>query len=311
MKKNRFYLLWLALVITALIVIGLGVWVKYMVLLPQGMYQDKGVGELVMLYIADEEVRQAVHEGLHGPEQTDPPETTEDVTVDTTESVTVDTTETTTEETTEPATETTTVPITEPPITAMDDEWFEDVLFIGDSRTVALQELARSGNADYFCSVGNSVFKTLKITASDLNFSEQTLEQLLSSRTYGKVFIALGINECGYPLSMFLDTYQALIDVIRQYQPEAKIILHSIMTVGRGKAAEADYFSIANLQRFNDEIMALADGESIFYIDVNEAFADEEGYLPSEMSGDGCHLYGKYDVLWEQWIREACTSLGI
>ena len=44
---------------------------------------------------------------------------------------------------------------------------------------------------------------------------------------------------------------------------------------------------------------------------VEYHFTDEEGYLPDDMSSDGCHLYGKYDVQWEHWIRNVLTSLRI
>jgi hypothetical protein len=57
--------------------------------------------------------------------------------------------------------------------------------------------------------------------------------------------------------------------------------------------------------------MSLADGERIYYIDVNEIFADEDGYLRSGLSGDGCHLYGKYGLVWEDWIRYAVAQLEI
>ena len=55
----------------------------------------------------------------------------------------------------------------------------------------------------------------------------------------------------------------------------------------------------------------MADGESIFYIDVNPDFADEEGFLPSYMSSDGCHLYIRYYQQWEQWIRTAVADIPI
>lgn len=303
MKKRKNWI-WIALISSALVVAAIGAVMKYVILRPQGLYQDKSIVEITMLYIQDEAVRRAVH----GDRETTVPELPEGTTVpDTTAS--------------EPPADTTVPPdttlppettvATEPPLTAMDDAWFDDVLFIGDSRTVGLRDIARSGNADYFCSVGMTVFKARDVKVSDVGFEEQKLGELLASRTYGKIFIGLGINECGYALDELMTAYRDLIAAIREAQPEAKIILQSIMTVGRKKAAEAKHFEISNLQRINDEIMALADGVKVFYIDVNEEFADEEGYLPSEMSSDGCHLLGKYDVLWEQWIRQAATDLGI
>jgi lysophospholipase L1-like esterase len=194
---------------------------------------------------------------------------------------------------------------------AVDPSWFDNVLFIGDSRTVGLRDYARSGNAEYFCSVGMSVFNFNSRTASDKNFSDQKLEKLLKSRTYDKIFISLGINECGYPLTTLMNAYTDLVNMVRQYQPDAKIILQGIMSVSRSYAKNGSSFSPSNINKINDEIRALADGSTIFYIDVNEFFADEEGYLIKEVSGDGCHPNGKYYGVWANWIAYAVGQIGI
>lgn len=235
-------------------------------------------------------------------------------------------------EETEPSTTPTTVPpTTEPGVTepvvipgpalhdpnadfsvgAVDPSWFDNVLFIGDSRTVGLRDYARSGNAEYFCSVGMSVFNFKSRTASDKNFTEQKLDKLLSSKTYDKIFISLGINECGYPLNTLMNAYTDLVDMVRQHQPDATIILQGIMSVSRSYAKNGSSFSPSNINKINDEIRALADGSTIFYIDVNEFFADEDGYLIKEVSGDGCHPSGKYYGVWANWIAYAVGQLGI
>lgn len=335
--RKRYYWLIIALVVSALLVSCIGAYLKYGVMGPLGLYQDKNIVALPFLYISDAGMRRAVQEAqteTELPETSNPPQTTAPETTGVTtqpEDITTSgLTETTTVPQTTPTTTvppTTTQPKTDPPVTdpkentdspnlsfagpAADDAWFEDVLFIGDSRICGLRDIVRSGNADYFCGVGMSVFNILDKTASDKGFSEQSLKSLLASKSYGKIFISLGINECGYPLNSLMKAYKELVDMVKAAQPDAKIILQGIMTVGRKKAAQASYFEPSNLQKINDEIMALADGQKILYIDVNESFADADGYLPKEMSSDGCHLYAKYDLVWEDWIRHAVMDLGI
>lgn len=196
-------------------------------------------------------------------------------------------------------------------IGAVDPSWFDDVLFIGDSRTVGLRDYARSGNAEYFCSVGMSVFNFKSRTASDKNFSDQKLEKLLSSKTYGKIFISLGINECGYPLETLMNAYTDLVDMVRSNQPDAKIIIQGIMSVSKSYSKNGASFTPSNINKINNELQGLCDGSTIFYIDVNEFFADEEGYLIKEVSGDGCHPNGKYYGVWANWIAYAVGQLGI
>ena len=43
---------------------------------------------------------------------------------------------------------------------------------------------------------------------------------------------------------------------------------------------------------------------SIYYIDINEKFDDENGNLPSNYSQDGVHIYAKYYKDWTNWIAE-------
>jgi lysophospholipase L1-like esterase len=191
--------------------------------------------------------------------------------------------------------------------------WYSDVLFIGDSRTVGLRDYARSGDADYFCSVGMTVFKILdeKTKASDHNFSKQTLESLLSTKTYGKIFISLGINECGYSTSSLIGAYSKLINRIRELQPNAKIILQGIITVTKNYAGSREYFHPKHINAVNERIKGLSNGSTIFYIDANPYFTDSNGYLYTNITGDGCHFTGKYYKEWAKWISFAVGKLGI
>lgn len=190
------------------------------------------------------------------------------------------------------------------PVYGEDESFFDDALFIGDSRLCGLRDYARLGEADYFCDVGMTIFNVRDRQVSDVNFASTSLDSLLASKQYGKVYISLGINECGYPMDSLISGYNSLVQTIQSAQPDAKIVLQSIMTVSRSFASSASYFAVDHLAEINSHIASMADGGSVYYIDVNEVMADSEGYLPDEMSWDGCHLYGKYNSRWAQWLCE-------
>lgn len=327
MEKRLKMLLW-SLALPAILITALGVYLKYWVLGEEDRYRDKAAAALPFALLTDAEMREYLTKPQPTalqlelpeampvadvlPEPTDPPET--------------EPPETLPPKTVPPET---TVPETIPPYTweigatedgkprfsfegpRVEDGWFADVLFIGDSRTCTLRDLARSGEADYFCDVGMSVFNIWNKGCEDRHYGYQTLSGLLEAGSYGKIFISLGLNEAGYGLDELLEKYGELIAFVQEKQPTAEIILQGIMTVSYRKANSAWHFRISNLQRINEGIAAMADGEQIHFIDVNEIFADEEGYLRSGISGDGCHLYGKYGVVWEEWIRHASAQLGI
>lgn len=214
-------------------------------------------------------------------------------------------------ETAPPATETNPpTEVTEPPVPVVDESWFDDALFIGESRTMGLRGYGRLGNADYFCAECLTVYGVLGISASDVNFPEQSLESLLSWRSYSKIYIHLGINEVGGDLDAFAAQYRKIIDLIRKKQPDAHIILQAVLALSEGYSSNPS-FSRENVQAMNDRIAALAEEEGLLFSDVNRLMADENGYLRRELTFDGCHLYAEGCRQWAQWLLEEAKTLNI
>ena len=75
-----------------------------------------------------------------------------------------------------------------------DESFFDDALFIGDSRMVSSAYYARLGKADYFTDVGMNVFHMFSVTASDDNFDATDLTTLLQNRTYKKIFTRRSVS---------------------------------------------------------------------------------------------------------------------
>lgn len=356
--KLRHLSLGIAILVSAAIVAGVGAYLKYGLLKPYDLYQDKSVFELPFLMHSDEALKFMIEELRNQPPDTQPPDTQPEDTLppvtDPGETNPTDTKPKPTTGPTDPGTDSTnptTGPITgpttgptqpkptpppptttnPPPVTTqptepdeqpsgypdfyfpagVDESWFDDVLFIGDSRTVGLKSYARSGNADYFCDVGATVFNIRTKELSDKRFSTQSLESLLSSKTYGKVFINLGLNEIGYPSATVNSAYKKLIDLVREKQPGAIIILQGVMSVTEKKASQADYFSPQSIKKLNDKIKSHANGEDIFYIDCNVYFADSKGYLYKSLTNDGYHPTGSGYKHWRDWIHWVVGELDL
>jgi uncharacterized protein YraI len=195
--------------------------------------------------------------------------------------------------------------------TGVEDSWFDDALFIGDSRFCGLQAFARSGNATYFCDVGMTVFNYSGKVLSDNSYTNLSLEQLLSSRKFGKIIFNFGLNEAGYVSWYFISKYQELVDMVRSLQPDAILILNGIMSVTESKAAQGDYFSPSHLAELSEKIEAMCDGKTIFYIDCNPYFADANGYLYTELASDGYHPTVYAYRKWRDWIAFAVKQLGL
>ena len=86
-------------------------------------------------------------------------------------------------------------------------------------------------------------------------------------------------------------------------QSDAIIILQSVMAVTEEYADGRSYFAPDYLAQMNEYIASFADNETIFYLDVNEALANEEGYLLGDLTLDGCHLLAKKVPVWAEWLK--------
>lgn len=202
-------------------------------------------------------------------------------------------------------TPTTEVPTTEAPAPVMmtvDDRYFYDALFIGDSRTDGLRLYSNPGDAKSYCATSLNIYKVMDSQEDAYGF--KGLRNLLKGMYFGKIYIMFGINECGYPTSSFAAKYKEVVEEIRSYQPDAIIYLQSICYVTQKKEQKDPVFATSNLKEKNATIQALANGVDTFYLEVNDCMNDGTDHLPSEYTGDGVHLKASYYSLWHQYLLE-------
>lgn len=186
--------------------------------------------------------------------------------------------------------------------------YFDDALFIGDSRTVGIQQCGGIDSATYFCSVGMSVYG-VRYEAVDISgLGSVTLQTLLQSRSFGKVYIMLGINDIGGDLPTLAGNYQKVIDLVREYCPDAIIYVEANIHVSANPAAVASVNN-TNINAFNELLKGLCDGKTIFYLDVNPVFDDANGNLGDEYSSDGIHFSAQYYKQWADWIAQNAIVL--
>lgn len=182
-------------------------------------------------------------------------------------------------------------------------------LFIGDSRTVGLFEYGQIENADFFCNVGMSVYNIHDKTPAVATVGKVTLTELLDIKQYDKIYVMLGINELGYDLDKSVEKYNELTELIREKQPQAYIIIQANLHVTKSRSETDKVINNGAIDRFNDAIAKLCDGDKTLYVDANDLFDDEEGNLSSDKSEDNAHLYAKYYTQWGKWISDKTAEL--
>lgn len=219
---------------------------------------------------------------------------------------------------TEPVTETTEAPATEAvndsfgetaptgplAVYGEDESYFDDALFIGDSRTDGLRLYSPIGEASYFCTTGMTVFDVFEVKAPNKEFVEQTLEEVLEERKFGKIYITLALNELSEEDELLREEFQAVLNRLGELQPQAKLVLHAVMPLGKEKSASESYFSMERITQVNELLRSVAEDMDCCYLDASGLFAGEDGYLKEELSYDGCHLYARNYWMWAQFLCE-------
>lgn len=188
-------------------------------------------------------------------------------------------------------------------VSKKDESYFDDAVFIGDSRTEGLKLYSGLKNATFYAEKGLDVATIFK-NEINVDGSKMTIIDALKKQSFGKVYINLGVNELGWPYdSEFIKHYGKVIDAIKEVQPDAEIYLQSIIHVTREKDINPpQYINNKTIIKRNKLLKELAIEKDINFIDPNEVLTDNNGYLMKEASVDGVHLIKSYCLVWKDFL---------
>ena len=171
------------------------------------------------------------------------------------------------------------------------DDFFADAAFIGNSLMVGFEAYSGITTGDYFATVSASVF------------SAQPLLAGLYEKSYGKVYVLLGINEIGGDSEVFREAYSAMISEIQAAQPSADIYILALTPVTAAKSESDDFFNMTRIWMYNGILYEIASEMNCYFLDLCSALADETGFLPSYASSDGVHFTPDYYSVWLEHLR--------
>ena len=200
-----------------------------------------------------------------------------------------------------------------PVFTSVDESYFDDAVFIGDSRMRSLELYSGLDNATFLATTGMSIWRIWKTPVYPSGtFNETKIQDYLKDHKFKKIYIKLGINELGTgTASSFAEEYKEVLDTLMELQPDAIIYVQSIMRVSRKKDAKKTYINNAEIDKRNAELKKLCDNKKIFFLDENtcDDICDENGYLREEITFDGVHLNAKNVYVWVDWLKEHAVKM--
>ena len=192
--------------------------------------------------------------------------------------------------------------------TDVDDSYLADALIIGDSRTEGLHGFTSMQKSTYFASKeGLSVYnfwdKGVNYYEPGEDAAKKSMDEVLAGRSFGKIYISLGINELGIGTTeKYYESYREILANIREAQPDALIFIEGMMHVSEKLSSTSNVFSNTIVVQRNGAVATLANGHDIFYIDMNSVLCDADGNLQADMTGDGIHLYASEYEKWHAFL---------
>lgn len=188
--------------------------------------------------------------------------------------------------------------------TQVTDDYFQDAVFIGDSRTVGISEYSGIENATFLCKTSLSIYDYTKpkITYKD---KKTSIQEVLQTESFGKVYLMVGINECSYGTpESFYELYREVVEDIRKLQPEALIFIESNLLVTQSKSDGNEGITNESISSRNDLIATLANQKDTFYIDINQSSLCENGALIPEFTWDQIHIKAQYYTVWKDFLLD-------
>ena len=201
----------------------------------------------------------------------------------------------------------------EPVYMSVEDDYFSDAVFIGDSRTVGLYEYGGLEEiTTFYASSGLTVYKIFdsQIVEVPGQRQKQTIEEALSEKQFKKIYLMIGINEMGTgPVTSFTNRYKEVVDHLLELQPDAILYIQGILKVSTERSDKGDYINNEGIVARNEALAELADNRRIFYLDVNPLVCDETGGLVASYTFDGVHLKAKYIEIWKEYLKSHAILL--
>ena len=193
-------------------------------------------------------------------------------------------------------------PVPESP--PVEDSYFDDAVFIGDSRAEGLILNTGLTNATAYVHKGLTVDTVFTEPVINKDGQKLSVMDALKSTQFSKVYIMLGINETGWVYSqIFQSKYGDIIDSIREINPSAIIYIQGIMPVSNKVSSTHSYITNDRINEYNLLLQELAEEKQVYYIDTENAVASEDGSLPEDAAADGIHLVKGYCEKWLDYLK--------
>ncbi len=199
---------------------------------------------------------------------------------------------------------------------AADDSYYDDALFVGDSRmgSIALYGTHDNAQVEYVTSLN---LMRIENMAADDREDGSTLMDILRDTDKHNVYMLFGINEIRNPnFKAFGEKLESIVGELLQKDPYMNIYIilsyHPDNISGLPEPQLSEH-----LTDLNTTLQDIAVRNHIFYLNPDEALDDEQGTVIDDYVWDGLHFnvpgarafeefLGTHTVRRDDYVKEIC-----
>lgn len=192
---------------------------------------------------------------------------------------------------------------------AVDNSFFAEAMFVGDSITTGIDLYGIVNNAPVIAYTGINTNTVLERKVIKSSSGKLTFLQAMKKHNPKHIYIMLGINGINFQSkTKFISGYRSFVAAVKAQHPNAVIYLQSILPVTAKKSS--GNFANSNIDSYNTAVAALATELNVYYLNVAESFKDANGNMPSKASSDGIHFGTGYYKRWIEYLKRHTVYTG-
>ena len=195
-----------------------------------------------------------------------------------------------------------------PELDRVTSEYFDDAVFIGDSITEGIKTYGMMTNATVIAATGINLST---ITTSAVVKTESgrvtVLDALKQYPETGKIYILLGANGIAWmEKDSFVQMYSDFVKELKAQCPDALIYIQSIFPINEEKFSEHYDSEITNekIREYNSALLDMSKELGVYYLNVSETIADQNGALSDDATTDGMHIGTGYYEKWFNYLKK-------
>lgn len=187
----------------------------------------------------------------------------------------------------------------------VDNTYFENAVFLGDSRMSAFIKYCGISGLRAYSYMGLTVEKYFSEQTFRIGDSKFSASQALElDRNFDKVYLMFGTNELGWAFpDLFIQKYVEVINHIRECNPDAIIFVNSVLPVSENAYKKQSFLKNETVWLYNEMLKEMSAEQEVYFLDLATMIATEGGALPDDASTDGIHPNREYVEKCFDFIR--------